>query len=205
MESICIFHNDKFIRLRSCEENLHELKNNEVYSNSFVYKDTDELKSIINDFLRKKELANIEIRHTDFDELFMFFKLQFHIIEAAGGIVRNTNDELLLIKRFGEIDLPKGKIEKGETPDDTALREVYEECGIDDLTVVETLQPTYHIYSIKDKQILKKTHWYRMIYGGSESLKPQTEEGITDVMWAKKDELYSLKKITYPSLAHFFH
>ncbi|MBK9671561.1 MAG: NUDIX domain-containing protein [Bacteroidetes bacterium] len=65
-------------------------------------------------------------------------------IEAAGGIVKNKQGQLLFIFRHGKWDLPKGKIEKGENEQDAALREVEEECGIAELTLQKKLTTTFH-------------------------------------------------------------
>ena len=51
-------------------------------------------------------------------------------IIAAGGLVTNENNELLMIFRRGKWDLPKGKLDKGETIEECAIREVEEETGI---------------------------------------------------------------------------
>ena len=51
-------------------------------------------------------------------------------IEAAGGLVVNAAGKLLVIERLGVWDLPKGKLESGETAQVAALREIEEECGI---------------------------------------------------------------------------
>ena len=42
------------------------------------------------------------------------FKTKIDTIKAAGGIVRNKNNELLFIFRKGKWDLPKGKVDKNE-------------------------------------------------------------------------------------------
>ncbi|QQS63451.1 MAG: NUDIX domain-containing protein [Chitinophagaceae bacterium] len=59
----------------------------------------------------------------------MFFR-NFKIVEAAGGIVQNENKEILFIYRRNKWDLPKGKIEKKELPENAAAREIEEETGI---------------------------------------------------------------------------
>jgi 8-oxo-dGTP pyrophosphatase MutT (NUDIX family) len=52
------------------------------------------------------------------------------IIKAGGGIVVNEQNEVLLIYRRGKWDLPKGKLDDGETIEECALREVKEETGL---------------------------------------------------------------------------
>lgn len=60
---------------------------------------------------------------------------QYKNIEAAGGLVLRSDGHFLGIFRLGKWDLPKGKAEKGESMETTALREVEEECGIFGLSV----------------------------------------------------------------------
>ena len=50
------------------------------------------------------------------------------LIEAAGGLVYNIENQLLMIFRNNKWDLPKGKLEVGENIQECAIREVEEEC-----------------------------------------------------------------------------
>ena len=103
----------------------------------------------------------------------------YTIIEAAGGLVQNSQGEYLMIFRNGKWDLPKGKCEAGESAEQTALREVQEECGINQLRPGKLLTITYHTYTLHDAEILKRTYWYSMKYEGCESeFNPQIEENI---------------------------
>ncbi len=120
-------------------------------------------------------------------------------IEAAGGLVEKA-DEFLFIERFGLWDLPKGKIESGETPENAAIREVEEECGVSGLELIDLICETLHTYEMKGRNCLKRTFWYRMRYKGNEMLKPQQEEGITDVKWIKREEIDEVLRKTYPSI-----
>lgn len=127
------------------------------------------------------------------------FKKHFEFIEAAGGVVFNENKELLAIFRLGKWDLPKGKMEKGESREESAVREVEEECGISGLKIVRELTPIYHVYNMKGKRCLKVTYWYEMITNFKGVLKPQLEEDITEVKWiSDKNEIL---KNTYASIA----
>ena len=127
-------------------------------------------------------------------------------IEAAGGMVVNVENELLIIKRLGYWDLPKGKLEKAEIPKTGAVREVEEECGISNLIVQEKLPSTWHTYQIKSKKILKKTHWFLMNYAGEENLIPQIEEDITEVKFADPNWVKSnVLNNTYGSLMPLFY
>jgi len=131
-----------------------------------------------------------------FDDFISFFRY----LEAAGGMVRNRNNERLYIYRFGKWDLPKGKIEKNETPEIAALREVTEETGLTGQRIISELPSTYHIYEHKGRMVFKKTFWYVMEYPGTEKPVPQTEESITDIRWFGQKDMEAVLKNTYASL-----
>lgn len=127
-----------------------------------------------------------------------FFK-EFDKVEAAGGIVQRKNS-YLFIKRNGLWDIPKGKIEKGELPEKAAVREIEEECGINNPIIEDELLITYHTYLYKGRPTIKKTFWYSLSYSGSKNLKPQEEEGITKVKWFKFDNIEKIRSKTYLSI-----
>ncbi|MEO5570275.1 MAG: NUDIX domain-containing protein [Bacteroidia bacterium] len=135
------------------------------------------------------------------EQLWKKFNEQFKIIEAAGGLVLNEKKELLMIYRFERWDLPKGKIEKNEETATAALREVCEETGVCDCEITGELKPTYHIYTYKEKKILKKTFWYEMTCKRFSDFKLQSEEGIVEAKWMNNIQLKSAMKNTYPSLS----
>lgn len=139
--------------------------------------------------------------YKDPEALFALFLSYYQTIEAAGGIVRNPHGKYLFIKRFGKWDLPKGKIEKGESPVIAALREVGEECGIPDLKIGRNLLSTYHTYKLEGNRILKKTWWFAMDYSGDLLPKPQTEEGITEAVWLVPSQFDMVLENTYRSIA----
>ena len=131
----------------------------------------------------------------DFKRLFV----DFDFIHAAGGIVRRDSS-LLFIKRNGFWDIPKGKLEKDENPQEGALREIEEECGISGMTIEQLLTKTYHTYQYLGKPTLKETTWYALNYNGTEQTIGQIEEGITEVVWFSMDELGILKTNTFASI-----
>ncbi len=185
-----IFKNECVIFLT---DSLHKKENN-----YFFYWEKFDL----NRFLRQCDTSNystIYLYHADIKFLWKEFKKHFKIIEAAGGIVFNKINKMLFIFRNGKWDLPKGKVEKGETFPKTAIREVQEECGIFDLTLKNFITTTYHIYEEKDKQILKASHWYTMI-SETEEFIPQIEEAITKVEWKDSKGIQSAIENTYPNI-----
>lgn len=135
------------------------------------------------------------------DLVFEKFVSFFQIIEAAGGLVFNAQKQLLMILRNGKWDLPKGKIEKDESIETAAVREVEEECGINDLHIISQLETSYHIYFFKQKWVFKKTYWFKMHSGFEGNLIPQIEEGIEKVIWADAIFINDIaKKNTYQNI-----
>ena len=133
-------------------------------------------------------------------EEFEAYKSGKKIIEAAGGLVFNEKKELLMIFRRGFWDLPKGKVDEGETLDECALREVSEETGLLSIDLIGFLTTTYHTYSFKDEVVLKPSHWFRMNCTSTEKLTPQAEEDITDIKWITSEEANRLKDKMYPAI-----
>ncbi len=135
------------------------------------------------------------------DVAFKEFQSNYKVIEAAGGLILNGNDQWLMIYRLNKWDLPKGKMDKGETPLQTAVREIMEECNVhlhpDDCRFLEH---TYHTYILKEKRIFKRTHWFLCHHKHSDKLIPQTEENIEKVEWVHREQWNELKKNSYPSI-----
>lgn len=114
---------------------------------------------------------------------------QYEKIVAAGGVVLNENDEILMIFRRGKWDLPKGKQEDNEPVELCAERETKEETGLTELTLIRPLKKTYHTYVEKKLLILKETHWFLFTTPGTPALTPQVEEDIFKAEWVRKDDL----------------
>ncbi len=123
-------------------------------------------------------------------------------IIAAGGLVFNEQEELLMIFRRGFWDLPKGKLEKGETIEQCAIREVQEETGLQDITLKNFISITLHEYfdSYLDENVIKESHWYYMTVKDHQVLVPQTEEDISMIKWISKAVLPEYIKNTYPNI-----
>jgi len=138
--------------------------------------------------------------HPDLDKLKEAFIKKFTIVKAAGGLVLNEKKEVLMIFRRGKWDLPKGKLDKGETLEKCAIREVKEETGLGSVELVSALIITHHTYHEGTRFILKESHWYIMKANGKQELIPQTEEDIHEIKWVNADELDKYKKDSFPSI-----
>ncbi len=128
------------------------------------------------------------------------FCAKHSLIVAAGGVVYNDKDQVLMIFRNKKWDLPKGKLEIGEDIEQCALREVEEECGVSNLKIVNKLQSTYHTYEDHGQSMLKQTYWFKMNTDCINELVPQTEEGITKVEWVHKKDIAKKLENSYTSI-----
>ena len=162
-----------------------------------AYKNGKQLEQIVWDLENGKSKLPVYITHFDLDELWTAFVHQFKYVHAAGGMVFNEQNEFLVIFRNGKWDLPKGHLKKGERPEYGGMREVEEECGVENLEVIKFLDATFHMYD-RNGLVLKKTFWYIMRTNGHQKLVPQTEEGIDLVEWKTKKDVKLMNKNSYP-------
>ena len=125
-------------------------------------------------------------------------------VVAAGGAVQDEGGRLLVIHRRGHWDLPKGKLDKGESSEEAAVREVQEECGLKQLRILSPLPSTWHTYTEKGRPWLKRTDWFRMQGSSLEPLIAQHEEDIEQARWATREELPAIIAGSYPSLRPVF-
>jgi len=161
--------------------------------------DSHTIKAMIHEMQLEKIHAGVFF-HDDLEALKKAFYKKFTIIQAGGGLVLNEKNEILLIFRKGKWDLPKGKLDKGETISACAVREVEEETGLKNVQLIEPLIITYHTYHEGSKFILKESHWYTMKVSGNQTLTPQTEEDILEVKWITKVEAKQYFPECYPSV-----
>lgn len=175
-----VFVNEKKLLLSKQSENLEK---------KLRYEDVTSLEIAL-DLLENTSLKELNVFGENIDEIWAEFQKLFRIIEAAGGLVNNPEGELLFIKRLGKWDLPKGKMEKGESREESAVREIEEETGLKDVELVKFINTTYHIYIERNgEKILKCTHWFEMNFNGEDTSKPQIEEGITEVAWKNTTQI----------------
>ena len=170
------------------------------YSKIHYYQGSENLKIIIDSFLETSELKSLYILNPDVETIFKKFTKDFKMIEAAGGLVKNKLGEILVIFRKEKWDLPKGKLEKKELPEIGSVREVEEECGISNLKIIKLIDITYHTYTLKNKDILKKTYWFEMFHPENQIPKPQIEEEITEAKWIDPKNIDAVINNTYLSI-----
>lgn len=199
MSCITIYFGDKPVYL--CNELNPEI--DEVRHHPYaVFIDelsTSAINSLLHEIKKPAFHAGI-ILHQDFTKLKKNFFKHFKLIQTGGGMVKNNLGEILLIFRRGKWDLPKGKIDEGETLEQCAIREVREETGIQKLKIVSKINITYHTYDEFGKHILKESHWYLMNAAGTEELIPQAEEDITEIRWVKKEDFKEYFKNIFPTI-----
>ena len=191
-----VFYNERTVFFIENDKIIIEKANQSIH----YFKNTRHLKSAIKTFIETPGSKKLFVVHKDVESTFKKFSKLYKIIEAAGGLVKNKNDEVLFIFRRNKWDLPKGKLEKKEAPEIGAIREVEEECGIQNLMIKKLLEITYHTYNLNNKDILKRTFWYEMTHSGNENPTPQFEEEITEAKWLKKSDLSEVLKNTFPSI-----
>ena len=158
----------------------------------------ENMSQVLNSFLANEGESFVLIGK-DLDSMWSDFKKNFKLIQAAGGVVRNAENSILFIFRNEKWDLPKGKLDPGESFEMAAIREVEEECGFNSLVLGDFIQTTYHIYEEKERQILKVSKWYEMS-SDETALKPQLEEGITELRWVSSDSKGEVLENTYPNI-----
>ncbi len=150
------------------------------------------------------ELLYINLYHKNEEKLERFLRKKLPVVEAAGGMVLNNKREILFIRRNSKWDLPKGKIEKGESHTEAALREVEEETGVKGLEIKKFLKTTYHVFKRNEKFKLKITYWYEMYTTYDGPLEPQENEGIKKVKWKNFEKSQRALQDSYENIKLLF-
>ena len=154
--------------------------------------------------LENGEIASAVFVQTDTKRLMEAIKQHFKVLVAAGGLITNPEEEILLMFRRNKWDLPKGKQDDGESLEECAVREVREETGLQQITLTDKITETFHYYPLKDKKVLKHTYWYRMQFTGTELTIPQIEEDIMDIQWIRPENLGKYLKFSYKNIEDVF-
>ncbi len=161
---------------------------------------------LLQDYVREFLAGHMEslIISGDREKLWHTLQQLFLSVPAAGGVVK-SNDGYLFILRKGKWDLPKGKIDEGETPEEAAVREVKEETGLQQVKIIQPLPSTWHIYFSPfgppgSRPVLKETKWFLMEALEGQMLLPEKGEGITETGWLNTSEILTILSNTYASL-----
>ena len=162
------------------------------------------LKQMIELFEISTTLSHIYIPTDNIEDTYRKVCAEFLEVNAGGGLVENRRGDVLLISRNGLWDLPKGHQDPGEEISVTALREVQEETGIEELILKDLICITDHCYKRNGIWHLKHTWWYAMLDNKPIDLTPQREEDISKAAWVAKSSLPPFLQNTYPSIVEVF-
>lgn len=196
-----VFFNESVLKIES--ETKTSSKNNNTQSPVFQYNKS--FMDAICEIEQNETPLNLTFVIQNAAQFWNQLRKQLIEIPAAGGIVKDKDEQLLFIKRFGKWDLPKGKTEKKERIETAAVREVEEECGINNVQLLKKIDSTFHIYrspyhTHPNNLVLKETHWFEMFYNGNEIPVPQIKENIEEVRWFQVNELQTVFENTYGNI-----
>ena len=150
------------------------------------------------------KLLQVNLYHDKKEKLLKHLFKKLPVVIAGGGLVLNPQDEVLFIYRNGRWDLPKGKVEKNESIETGAIREVEEETGVKNLKISRFLQTTYHVFQRKGRYKLKVTYWYEMRTDYDGELVPELSEGIKKVKWKNMEKAQKALKKSYANIKLLF-
>ena len=154
--------------------------------------------------LSKRKLTEAYIYHPNHEEILKKFTKKIKLEVAAGGVVTNKKGKVLFIYRNDKWDLPKGKLDKGETIEQCALREVEEETGVKGLKIENFLKTTYHVFKRNGVYRLKEVHWFAMKTSYEGKLKAQKSEGIERVKWKGPKKIQKALQNSYVNIKILF-
>jgi 8-oxo-dGTP pyrophosphatase MutT (NUDIX family) len=179
---------------------------NEIFKETdfqlFLLESVDFKQLIVKMFQNKIQKAYLF--YPDEKEIMKVLKTKIPVNKAGGGLVYNKNGDVLFIFRNGKWDLPKGGTEKGEDIEQTSMREVEEETGVNGLKIVKKLQKTYHIFKRNGVYKLKITHWFEMQTDFEGIPEGQIDEGIDKVEWKNPTEIQEALKNSYENIKLLF-
>ncbi|MDR2292438.1 MAG: NUDIX domain-containing protein [Prevotellaceae bacterium] len=194
-----IYFNDRFIAFGSLPAIHKKCGTADIYE----LREFAELPNLLNKFLHCATENEIYVSCKNEDETFVAFCDLFDMIFAGGGLVRNSDGDVLLIYRYQHWDLPKGKQEPGENIADTAVREVKEECGISNPVSGKFLTETYHCFLLNGRLMMKRNFWYEMLCN-AEIPVPQKNEDIEKAKFVPINKLPEYFNCMYASVREVF-
>ncbi len=179
---------------------------NEIFKETdfqlFLLESVDFKQLIVKMFQNKIQKAYLY--YPDEKEILKVLKTKIPVNKAGGGLVYNKNGDVLFIFRNGKWDLPKGGTEKGEDIEQTSMREVEEETGVNGLKIIKKLQKTYHIFKRNGVYKLKITHWFEMQTDFEGIPEGQIDEGIDKVEWKNPTQIQEALKNSYENIKLLF-
>ena len=179
---------------------------NEIFKETdfqlFLLESVDFKQLIVKMFQNKIQKAYLF--YPDEKEIMKVLKTKIPVNKAGGGLVYNKNGDVLFIFRNGKWDLPKGGTEKGEDIEQTSMREVEEETGVNGLKITKKLQKTYHIFKRNGVYKLKITHWFEMQTDFEGIPEGQIDEGIDKVEWKNPTQIQEALKNSYENIKLLF-
>lgn len=161
------------------------------------------LKKVVRKIL-SGELCHVNLYHPDETKLLKILLKKMKVVTAAGGMVVNDKKEILFIYRNRRWDLPKGKTEKNESIEESAIREVEEETGVQGLEIKRFITKTYHVFRRKGKLRIKETYWYEMYTEYDGDLTPELSEGIKKAKWKNFEKSQKALKKSYANIKMLF-
>lgn len=169
---------------------LELLKENSLRGHLLILNATPATIEKLNTLLQSGDVSNllsVTLVCIDKDAVEERFKSMYKVVKAAGGVVFK-GDKLLLMFRRGVWDLPKGKLDDGESSRKGAVREVEEETRVR-VELNERICTTWHTYTLNGSRILKRTKWYRMTCKDDRKMAPQKEEDIEKLAWLDRKQV----------------
>ncbi len=160
---------------------------------------TVNLRKVIKE-LNTTSIKEVRLIHKNKDKLLKKFLKKMPNVVAGGGKVYNEKGDILFIYRNDKWDLPKGKAERRESIEETAIREVTEETGVSGLEIVRPIETTYHIFKRNGRHRIKVTYWFEMKTSFKGNLYAQEEEGITKVEWLNKEQTEQALQNSYANI-----
>jgi len=186
-----VFVNDKPIVLTTEVSKETDFKN-------YLLK-TVKIGKVIKD-LRKPSIKEARLIGKNEKKLLKRFLKKLPNVIAGGGKVYNEKGDILFIYRNDKWDLPKGKVDRKETIEAAALREVEEETGVKNLKIIKPLETTYHIFKRNGRHRIKITYWFEMKTSYTGRLQPEEIEGITKVEWLNSDKTQKALENSYANI-----
>jgi len=178
-------------------------KLSDIANNKYFLLNQKSIREAINE-LSKCKVDVAYIYHPNHEEILNKFTKKIPLVVAAGGVVTNKDGKVLFIYRNDKWDLPKGKIYKGETLEECALREVEEETGVLGLKIENILKTTYHVFKRNGVFKLKEVHWYAMKTSYKGELVGQADEGIDKVKWKGPVKIAKALENSYANIRILF-